>query len=154
MKTRNKNTKLRKTKLRKRKLRKTKTRKMKGGSFFFNLFKGFSSSDNEELNQDLKKLSTYKETIRKTIQSMYDNAKDSTKFNENYTLFTTTVNEINKLVIEINKHRSKPTNSTGGTGGTGATNAVAAGAGLVGAGAAAIVGLKDAKNAVMGSPQP
>jgi hypothetical protein len=171
MKTRNKNAKLKKRKTK----NKTNVRKMKGGSFFFNLFKGFSTTENKELNEDLKKLSTHKETIRKTMQSMYDTAKDAGEFNKNYTSFTTTINEINKLVIDINNHRSKPAvpanpnpanpnpanpnpvnrnpaNSIRSTNPTGATNAVAAGAGLVGAGAAAVVGIKDAKNALMGSP--
>jgi len=149
MKTRNKNTKLRMTTKRKKN-----SRKMKGGSFFLNLFKGFSTPENKELSEDLKKLSTHKETIRKTIQSMYDNAKDSTKFNENYTSFTTTVNDINKLVIDINNHRTKPTVPANPTNTTNPVNAVAAGAGAIGAGAAAVVGIKDAKNALMGSAQP
>ena len=177
MKTRNKNSKLRTIKTKNN----NKSRKMKGGSFFTDLYNRFVTPENKDFSEDLKKLSTHKETIRKTMQSMYDNAKDSTKFNANYTSFTTTVNEINKLVIDINNHRAKPTNATlptnsrsstnpansrgatnpansrgptNPTGGIGAANAVAAGAGAIGAGAAAIVGIKDAKNALMGSPQP
>lgn len=166
MKTRNKKLRI---KTRKTKNTNTNTRKMKGGSFFTDLYNRFVTPENKELSEDLKKLSTHKETIRKTMQSMYDTAKDSTKFNANYTSFTTTVNEINKLVIDINNHRAKPTNatvpanttkptnsmrSTNPTGGIGAANATAAGAGAIGAGAAAVVGIKDAKNALMGSPQP
>jgi hypothetical protein len=110
MKTRNKNIKLRKTKTNSR--TKTKTRKMKGGAFLTNLWNGFLTPKNKGLNEDLNKLSTHKETIRKTLQSMYDTAKNADEFNKNYALFTTSVTDIGKLVIDINKHRSNPANMT------------------------------------------
>ena len=106
MKTRNK--KLR-TKTRNKTQNRKTTRKMKGGSFLTNFWNRISGSENKQLNEDLKKFSIEKETIRKTMQSMYDTAKDSTKFNANYASFTETVTNINKLVTDINKHRSNPT---------------------------------------------
>jgi len=180
MKTRIKNMKLRETKTNtrhtkhRRHRRHTKSNKMKGGSFILNFFRGSSSSENKELDEDLKKLSTYKETNRKNMQLMYDNAKNAEEFNKNYASFTKTVDEINTLVKDINRHRSipvinaknmtnakNPTNAKNSanaknpantTGNTGAVGAIGAGAGLVGAGAGAVVGVMDAKNALMGSP--
>jgi hypothetical protein len=172
MNTKIKNTKSRKTKLRKTKSRKTnhiknKTYKMKGGAFILNWFRSITTPENKELNEDLKTFLTHKETIRKTMQSMYDNAKNAEDFNKNYALFTESVTNINKLVKDINNHRSKPANAITTTkntnpanaaiakdasANTGAVGAIGAGAGLIGAGAGAIVGIKNAKNALMGSP--
>jgi hypothetical protein len=159
MKTRIKNIKLKKTKNYTRKS-KNKSKRV-GGSFLVNWVKSFSTSENKELNQDLNKLLTYKEMIRKTIQSMHDNAKDTKIFNDNYTLFTQYVSSINALVTKINQHRSVATNPTnhvnpvnaksptqvGNTDGIGILGAV----GAVGAGAGAVVGIADAKNALMDS---
>ncbi len=165
MKTRMKNIKLKKTKT--NHTRKTKNKSVKGGSFLVNWIKSFSTSENKELKEDLNNLLRYKETIRKTMQTMHDNAKDTKIFNENYTLFTQSVSNINALVIRINKHRSvtanpvnpvnpaNPVNAKsyknaksptqiGNTNGIGVI-------GAIGAGAGAVVGIADAKNALMGS---
>ena len=157
MKTRN-NTKIRKTKK-----RNNHTRKMNGG--FLNWFKSFSNPENKELNEDLNTFSTHKETIKKTMQSMYDNAKDSTKFNDNYKLFTTTVTEVNELVKQINKHRIQNTGANPGVktigvksisanpSNTGVIGAIGVGAGVIGAGAEAIAGIEGARKELFGSPK-
>jgi hypothetical protein len=182
MKTRIKNIKLKKTTNDTRR-RKNKTDKnLKGGSFFVNWVKSFSTPENKELKEDLNNLLTYKETIRKTIQSMHDNAKDTKIFNDNYTLFTQCVSSINVLVTRINKHRTIATNPVNPksyknpTNPTNPTNPVNAKSyknvknaknaksptqignidgigviGAIGAGAGAVVGIADAKNALMGS---
>jgi hypothetical protein len=182
MKTRMKNIKLKKTMTHTRKSKNKSDKNLKGGSFLVNWVKSFSTPENKELKEDLNNLLTYKETIRKTIQSMHDNAKDTKIFNDNYTLFTQCVSSINVLVTRINKHRTvatnpvnpvntksykNPTNPTnpvnpvnaksykntknaksptqvGNTDGIGIL-------GAIGAGAGAVVGIADAKNALMGS---
>jgi hypothetical protein len=177
MKTRIKNIKLKKTITNHTRKSKNKSGKnLKGGSFLANWIKSFSTSENKELKEDLNNLLRYKETIRKTMQTMHDNAKDTKIFNENYTLFTQSVTNINALVTQINKHRTVATNpvnpvnpinpknpvnpvnpksyknaknaksptQVGNTDGIGVI-------GAIGAGAGAVVGIADAKNALMGS---
>jgi hypothetical protein len=167
MKTRIKNIKLKKT----NHTRKSKNKsKRVGGSFLVNWVKSFSTSENKELNKDLNNLLTYKETLRKTIQSMHDNAKDTKIFNDNYTLFTQYVSSINALVTKINQHRSVATNPTNPTNPTNSVNTKSYkntknaksptqvgntdGIGIlgaIGAGAGAVVGMADAKNALIDS---
>ena len=167
MKTRIKNIKLKKTRINHTRKSKNKSGKRVGGSFLVNWVKSFSTPENKGLNEDLNKLLTYKETIRKTIQSMHDNAKDTKIFNDNYTLFTQYVSSINVLVTRINKHRTIATNPTNPTNPTNHVNAKSyknaksptqvgntdgiGVIGAIGAGAGAVVGIADAKNALMGS---
>lgn len=148
MKTRNKNTKIRKTKK-----RNNHTRKMKGG--LFNWFKGVSKPENKDLNEDLKTFSTHKETIRKTMQDMYDTAKDKENFNHNYTLFTTAVSQVNEIVKQINKHRIQNTGSNPSNTGSNPSNigAIGVGAGVVAAGAEAVAGIEGARKEIFGSPK-
>ena len=123
-----------------------KSNKMKGG--FLNWLRG--SPENKELKEDLKNLLTHKETIRKTLQSMYDSAKDVKKFNENYVEFNKSVKNINELVQYINKHRTvtiapkipanaNPANVKPASANPGVANAV----GLIGAAAGAGVAIRD-----------
>ena len=162
MKTRIKNIKLKKTRINHTRKSKNKSGKsLKGGSFLVNWFKSFSTPENKELNEDLNNLLTYKETIRKTIQSMHDNAKDTKIFNDNYILFTQSVSSINALVIRINKHRTLATNPINPVNAKSYKNAKSPTQvantdgigviGAIGAGAGAVVGIADAKNALMGS---
>lgn len=161
MKTRIKNIKLKKTRINHTRKSKNKSDKSVGGSFLVNWVKSFSTPENKELNEDLNNLLTYKETIRKTIQSMHDNAKDTKIFNDNYTLFTQYVSSINVLVTRINKHRTIATNPVNPTNAKSYKNAKSPTQvgntdgigviGAVGAGAGAVVGIADAKNALMGS---
>lgn len=170
MKTRIKNIKLKKTINHTKKSKNKSDKSLKGGSFLVNWVKSFSTPENKVLNEDLNNLLTYKETIRKTIQSMHDNAKDTKIFNDNYTLFTQYVSSINVLVTQINKHRTvatnpvnpksykNPTNPTNTKSYKNAKSPTQIGnidgigvIGAIGAGAGAVVGIADAKNALMGS---